>query len=185
MLAYSGPFNPATDPFSWLGASETQDGNDNRDAMAVFAVTMVISALIFVYMATLFVKDKGIPFRGVRIAISILAAFGACIATFPNNYFLTQHQLGSGFLVGSIWLHSILFIVDASRDLSRRYSLFLHLLLQSTVLTYAFTFVVDAPNRDVFQKFAIAGLALTIELSLASLCRVSSAVKEYKETEAH
>jgi hypothetical protein len=190
ILVYNGPFNILTDPFSWLGASETEDGYDNRASMVVFAVDMVISAIIFGALAVVFVRDKNVPLRGIRVLFSILAAFGACIATFPNNYFLVQHQVGAGFLVGSIWLHAIFFIVDASRVSSKGYSAFLHVLLQSTVLTYAFTFFVDAPNRDVFQKFAIAGLALSIELSLGVLCKDSTpvteanGVEELEETEA-
>ena len=171
IIVYNGRFNPFSDPFSWLGASETKDGADNRASMAVFVIDMVICAVILGYMAFLFAKDRNIRFHGFRTLISIIGALGACIATFPNNYYLVQHQVGAGFLVGSLWLHANLLIADASRVTSKGYAAFLQIVLQSTVLTYAFTFFVDAPNRDVVQKFGIAGLAIAIELSLAALCR--------------
>ncbi len=174
-FAYNGRFNLLTDPFSRLGASETPEGNANRSSMAVFVIDMVITAMLFICITIAFAGDRKIPFRSARVLFSALAALGASIATFPNNYFLTQHQLGAGLLVGSFWIHSILFIVDASKVSSRGYTLFLHLLLQSTVLTYAYTFFVHAPARDVVQKFAVAGLALSIELSLAALCREPAA----------
>ena len=177
-LVYNGSFNLWTDPFSRLGASETPEGLENRASMVVFIIVMVLSAIVFGCLTVTFIKDKSVPFRGYRALISIVAAFGACIATFPNNYFLVQHQLGSGFLVGSLWLHAIFFIVDASKVTSKVFTLFLHLLLQSTVLTYAFTFFVGASNRDVVQKFAVIGLALTIELSLAALCKEPEAADD-------
>ena len=172
-LAYNGQFNLYRDPFSDLGASETPEGKDNHASMAIFVVNMAITAIIFSRIAVMFARDATVPFRGFRVLFSITAAMGACIATFPNNIFLAQHQLGAGFLVGSLWMHANFFIADASRATSKMHGFFLQLLLQSTVLTYAVAFVVQAPNRDTIQKFAITGLALAIELSLASLCKVS------------
>jgi len=175
-LAYNGRFNLLTDPFSRLGASETPEGLANRSSMAIFIIDMVITAILFGCVAAVFARDKKIPYRGVRVLFSIIAGLGACIATFPNNYFLVQHQVGAGFLVGSFWLLAILFIVDASKVLQKRASILLHLLLQSTVLTYAYTFLVHAPSRDIVQKFAVIGLALSIELSLSALSRESVTV---------
>lgn len=177
-LVYNGRFNLIKDPFSRLGASKTPEGADNRASMAVFVVDMAITAVIFGRLAVAFARDSNLSFRGLRVLISITAALGACIATFPNNYFLTQHQLGAGFLVGSIWLHAILFIADASKVTSRGYGLFLHLLLQSTILYYAFTFFVEAPERDIVQKIAIIGLALAIELALGACCKEPSTADE-------
>jgi hypothetical protein len=178
-LAYNGRFNLLTDPFSRLGASETPDGDPNRASMAIFIIDMVITAILFSCLAVVFFKDKEVPFRGVRVLFSIVAALGACITTFPNNYFLAQHQLGAGFLVGSFWLHGILFILDAGRVIQKTHALLLHLLLQSTVLTYAYTFLVNAPIRDIVQKFAILGLALSIELSLSALCKEPLEIRNY------
>jgi len=144
----------------------------------VFIITMVLTAILFVCIAIAFARDRAVSFRGYRIIISILAVFGSCIATFPHNYFLVQHQVGAGFLVGSIWLHTVFFIVDASKVSSKGFALFLQIMVQSTVLTYAFTFFVQATNRDIVQKFAIVGLALAIELSLGALCREPTVATE-------
>ncbi len=181
-LAYNGRFNLLTDPFSRLGASITPEGDANRASMAIFIIDMVITAILFSCLAVIFFKDKDVPFRGVRVLFSIVAALGACIATFPNNYFLVQHQLGAGFLVGSFWLHGILFIVDAGRVIQKAHALLLHLLLQTTILTYAYTFLVNAPVRDIVQKFAIVGLALSIELSLLALCKEPEVIQSFSKS---
>ena len=116
VLVYAEPFDLLRDPFSALGASETPEGYGNRTSMAVFIITMVLTAILFVCITVAFARDRAVSFRGYRITISILAAFGACIATFPHNYFLVQHQVGAGFLVGSIWLHTVFFIRALSAD---------------------------------------------------------------------
>lgn len=171
MLTYGDPFRFWLDPFSGLGATETPTGNDNHVSMVIFVGDMIITGILFVRITVLFARDRDVPFRGARIIFSICAAFGAFIATFPHNIFDIQHKLGSGFLVGGVWFLSIFFIIDAGAVASRKFQFALHALLHSTVLAYAISFFLNSDTKHTFQKFAIAGMAIAIEVSLNRLCR--------------
>ena len=172
MALYGEPFDLWEDPFSELGATLTPNGYENNAAMIVFVGDMIICGILLIIIAAAFGKDSRVPNRGVRVIFASAAAFGAFVATFPHNLFDLQHKLGSGFLVGSVWVLAIAFLVDASKRGSHKYVVFLHCILHGTVLAYAFAFFVDADSKQLFQKLAIAGLSLVIELGLAVLCRV-------------
>ena len=170
MWLYGEPFVFFEYPFSGLGATKTVNGFENHASMVVFVGTMIATGIIFIAVSIVLVRDRAIPFRGLRIVISLTAAFGAFISTFPHDLFDLQHKLGAGFFVGSVWLTAVFFLVDAVNVISRRLIVALHLVLHVTVLAYAIAFMVDSPTKQFFQKFAVMGLGLAIEMSIGALC---------------
>ena len=171
ILAYAEPFLFWQYPFSGLGASETPGGFRNNLSMVIFVTDMTVCGIILLCIMTAFIKDREMPFRSNRIAFAAIGALGAFIATFPHNLFDVQHKVGSGFFVGSLWVLAVLFITDVRILVFRAYSNVLHVILHTTVVAYAITFVIDANSKQVFQKFATVGLAAGILMSLGALSR--------------
>ena len=171
ILTYGEPFLLWQHPFSGLGASETPGGFLNYTSMVVFVTDMTLCGIILLNIMAVYIRDREITYRSFRIVFSAIGALGAFIATFPHNIFDVQHMVGSGFFVGSLWVIAVLFITDVRARVSINYSNMLHVILHTTVLSYAITYVFGADSKQVFQKFATVGLALGIMLSLGALCR--------------
>ena len=71
MGLYGEPFVFFEYPFSGLGATKTVNGFDNHAAMVVFVGTMIVTGILFVAISIVYIRDRRIPFRGLRIVISI------------------------------------------------------------------------------------------------------------------
>ncbi|MBT3272177.1 MAG: hypothetical protein HN368_03405 [Spirochaetales bacterium] len=171
MAAYGEPFFFWQYPYSGLGATETINGYSNRISMTVFIADMISVGIIYFCIGIIFIRDRQIPFRVYRILFSFTASFGAIVAALPHNLFDIQHKFGSGFLAGSVWILSILFITDAAAVSTRRRTVMLHAILHIPIFGYALGFAFGSDLAHLFQKFTVTGIAIVLLLSLARLCR--------------
>lgn len=173
MLVFGEAFLFWEYPFSDLGATVTENGFPNRPSMIIFITTMIMGSIIFFVLAFFFAFDKSIVGRGIRAVFCITGAVGMLIATFPHDLYNLQHSLGSGFFVGSLWALCLIFLIDLARYRSKIDAARLHLVLHTTVVSYAFLFLIDSPSKQVFQKFALVGLCVVPFITLNKLAKLN------------
>ena len=137
----------------------------------MFDTVLVGVACNLVAISVACMRDKALPIRGVRSVFASIGAVGALIAIYPHNIYEVQHSVGSGFFVGSLWFLSVFLIHDVAKRISQTASRWLHVLLHTTVISYAIAWVLDLESRQVFQKFAVIGLCVTLLLATRILAR--------------
>lgn len=155
MLTYAEPFRFWEYPLSDLGATVTATGIRNGISILFFICAMLTSCLVMVLLSR--------RFRGFRRALCLSCAAGFLISTFPHNICNPVHSLGAALMVGSLWGLSVSFLGTLRIRNSVSPFLLGHALLQGTILTYAVTFILDSPVKQVTQKLAVLGL-LTVLL---------------------
>ena len=172
-LVFGEPFLFWVFPLSDLGATVTENGFENGRSVVIFASDMIACAVVMSVIGVFFLRDRGVRHRSLRVTFSFTCALGFLIAAFPHDIFSAQHTFGSAFMVGSLWFHSVLFLEDIRFYRGRAASLRHHFVLQSTVLSYAVAYVLDAPIKQVLQKFAVLGLSVVLLSSTNALSKLS------------
>lgn len=159
MLTYGQDFSFLEHAFSHFGRLRTQNGNPNTLAMFIFGIGMILSSLICIKLSKLTEDSTS------RLLFSISAA-GYLLLIVPCDLLNTIHAFGGALVIGSLWLLAVIKLHELIQQANRlRYYLY-HLLLQGTVLPYAFLYAFDSPLCPLAQKFTLAGLIITLKLTL-------------------
>ena len=169
--------------FSDLGSTITPCGNSNLLSLSIFVMGMLISAVLMILIACHFSRDESLNHRQLKYYLSLLAALGFIVITYPHNLNNQIHSYGAATMVGSLWAFGVLLLVELKPLIfGPRYNLY-QALLQGTVLTYAFTYFINAPIKQVTQKFAVVGLVATLKLATSQsvLRYIKKAIPRYRE----
>ena len=156
-------FNFWMDPISFLGATETANGHKNTASLIVFVLGMVISGLLMLRIASLFRRHEEIQHHRLKSYLSIGAALGFFIITYPCNINNNIHSVGGALLFGDLWGITLLFLLEVPSIEGAPHAVLYHFILHSTVLTYAFNFVIKSNIQQITQKFAILSLIIVLK----------------------
>ena len=149
---------------SHLGGHKTMLGNPNFLSFSIFVLGMVISGIIMLRIGFYLRKERLIQFKSPIRILSFSSGIGFFIMTFPHDVLLSLHMTGASLMVGSLWALSILLLLESLPYILLRHFILYQIILQGTVLPYAFTFFINIPQKEIAQKFAI--VVLTIKLFL-------------------
>ncbi|NOY36535.1 MAG: hypothetical protein GXO83_03075 [Chlorobi bacterium] len=165
IFTYRGSFHFWEDALSYLGATVNTQGEKNEISPFFFDTGLLICSMLSFKMARLWAqKHDWYSFR-IKTFLMRLGGVGYLLMITPCNLFNPTHMLGSSFVFGSYWFFSVLLIQESKSKLGIWKVLLFHLLLQGTMLPYAYTYVIlRTPIKQFYQKFAIAGLILTLDL---------------------
>lgn len=183
MLLFAERFRFWTYPFSDLGGIKTPGGLPNEKAMIAFSADMISCGVILASVAVATARRPALPHASVRVVFSVVASLGAFVAAFPDDVFSTQHMLGSGLLIGSLWVQALLLCEDVHARAGAPPAIRLHLILHTTILSYAFTYVIGVDIKHLFQKVALAGVFFVLLRTLERLSRQKDARRDYVPTE--
>ncbi len=172
MRLYGEDFILLQHAISDLGATVTRGGLPNRRSPYVFLVQMVVSGVMCLRYARVIARRDGEP-RGNRVRLLRLCAAGFFLMPAPHNLPVAHqvHMIGSGFIFFSLWVLTMNYLTDARRrGLGGTFWIGM-VVLQSTVLTYAFFFAIDSEFKQVAQGFGLLGLVGTLIWSTQAVAR--------------
>lgn len=166
-LVYPERFRFWEYPLSELGAYRTMNGTQNGPSQFFFIVDMVLSGLVMALIAHRFRHRRGCPNRLLRTVLASVGAFGFWIAVLPYDLYLVNHSLGSAFVFFSLWALSVSYLAEVRTRGETGVFLLGHGVLQTTVISYAVTFLVNVPAKQAAQKLAVFGLMLIVRVLCA------------------
>ncbi len=155
MLTFGSSFSLIEDPYSDLGRIWTYDGELNMLSGLIFAGGLLFSAI------TCFRIEKNLRGR-YSSGIFAVCGFGFLLMIAPADLFNIIHVLGVILVFGSLYIFSISRLRELRPVISTQRFLIYQLLLNGTVLPYAFLYFTGNSARHLFQKLAMAGIIVTI-----------------------
>lgn len=165
MLLYKGTFLVFQYPLSDLGAFMTETGGFNVLPRIVFDLTMTVAGLLMLGIFSAFSAEKHLRHGLAKRAMAIVCALGFFIVLMPYDINLGVHEVGASLVFGILWGLTVLFSVELKQIGKWKLSLASEVVLQATVLPYAFMFVAGIPAEVAAQKIAVVGLMTAIWLA--------------------
>ena len=157
MLTYGQSFSFREHAISHFGRIKTQDGSSNTLSMFIFGTGMLMSSLVCFRLSRL-VEDN------TSNILFMIAATGYIILIAPCDKLNTVHAIGGAMVIGSLWLLTVILIHELLKYSKKKRIYFFHLVLQGTILPYAFLYATGSDLCPLVQKFAIAGLIVSLKL---------------------
>ncbi len=164
VATYHGPFLMWQYPLSDLGDMLTESGIPNVLTRRIFDLTMLTSGSLMVTIHSLFSADIPIMHIKAKRVMTFVCSIGFFMLLMPYDLDPTFHEIGGTLLFSMLWGMSVLFSVELNRAFKVR-SVVSQVILQATVLPYAFLFVMQIPSEVVAQKFAVVGLVFAVWLT--------------------
>lgn len=164
LITYSEKFDFRADPLSVLGEIYPQKTNSNMLAFGIFLAGMLLCSLLS-FSISQELKD----FYGHNLFK--IAGTGFFLLAFPSNHFNLLHSLGGALTVGSLWWFCVTILNDLFKRSGKIKIIIYHILLQGTVLPYAFLYFAGVSGRQAAQKFAVLGLILVLKFTTSELLR--------------
>jgi hypothetical protein len=157
MLTYGQPFSFKEHAISHFGRIRTQDGSPNILSLLIYGTGMMLSALVCLKLSNL--TEHNTSHLLLRIA-----AAGYILLILPCDALNTMHSIGGALVIGSLWFLTVIQIHELIKHTSKIRAYLYHLLLQGTVLPYAYLYATGSSLRHMVQKFAILGLMISLKL---------------------
>ena len=155
MLTFDGSFSLVDDPYSDLGRIWTYEGDLNMLSGIIFAGGLFFSAL------TCFRIEKNLSGR-YNNRIFMVCGIGFLLMIAPADLFNIIHVLGVILVFGSLWIFSISRLRELRPFIGMQRFLTYQLLLNGTVLPYAYLYLTGNSARHFVQKLALAGIIATL-----------------------
>lgn len=159
ILTYGQDFSFREHAMSHLGRIRTQDGNPNTLSLFIYGTCMLLCALISFRLSNL--AEDNISHYLFRVT-----AAGYILLIAPCDILNIIHSIGGAMVIGSLWLVAVIQLHYLMRYTNKARIYFYHLILQGTILPYAFLYAFGSPLCPLVQKFALAGLIISLKLVL-------------------
>ena len=167
MLTYGERFPFWEKAYSHIGTMRTVSGYPNTLALLVFGLGMLLSSWIC-YRSS---KMRTSQFDNLCF---IVCSAGYLLLMVPCDLFNAVHSIGGALVFGSLWLFSVIHLNEIHNEKPGYKFWLYHLILQGTVLPYAFLYAVKSPADQQVQKLAFIGLFLTLKLVMNERVRISN-----------
>ncbi len=164
VFAYGDRFTFWEHAFSHLGGIHTISGNPNLLSCLLFSTGMISCGILCLYMGS--VQDRLFKY------LFRICGVGYFVMLTPWDINNTVHAAGAAVVFGTLWFFTVVVLRDLYKRIKKARWRLYQLLLQGTVLPYAFLYAIDSPLKQGFQKFAVLGLILALKLSAAEYAGV-------------
>ncbi len=171
VLTYGQPFSFKEHAISHFGRIRTQDGSPNTLSLLIYGTGMLISTLICFKLSRLTEHNTS------NILLRI-AATGYILLIVPCDILNIIHSVGGAMVIGSLWLLIVIQIHELIKQSNKIKAYLYHLLLQGTVLPYAFLYAIGSPLCPLVQKFAILGLMISLKLVIIEHAKECERLRE-------
>ena len=158
-LTYGEKFRFWDFAYSYLGMTKTPGGYGNTLSLLIYVAGCLFNSVIC------FKISNNVPGRLYNIFFKICGA-GYLLLMLPCDVIDSLHSVGGGLVFGSLWLFSVISINDIYHSGRKYRAILYNLLLNGTVLPYAFMHFVQSPYEQIAQKPALLGLILVLKLVL-------------------
>lgn len=164
ILFYPEQFSLVTDPFSDLGRATTPNGSPNSVAMVLFDMNLVLTSFLLLRYGCRHRSPSSSVRERAEAVLATTGGLGAFLAIAPHDRFTGIHALGTGLMIGSLWMITNLITIHISQR-HRVTPFAVQTLLQTTMLPYALAYARDGAAKQLLQKCAVLGLILAIYLA--------------------
>lgn len=156
-LTYGEKFHFWDFAYSYLGMTRTPGGYGNTLSFLVYVTGCLFNSFICIKISnTLDVQLFRILFK--------MCGVGYLLLMLPCDLINSFHSIGGALVFGSLWFFSVVSINDIYRSGKKHRALLYSLLLNGTILPYAFMYFVKSPYMQIAQKIALLGLILALKL---------------------
>ena len=156
-LTYGEKFHFWDFAYSYLGMTRTPDGYRNTLSFLVFVAGCLFSSFICFKISNIFTVQL------FRILFKICGA-GYLLLMLPCNLINSLHSIGGAMVFGTSWVFSIISINYMYHSAKKYRAILYFLLLNGTVLPYAFMYSVHSTYMQTAQKIALVGLIVVLKL---------------------
>jgi len=163
-LTYGEKFRFWDYAYSYLGMIKTPNGNGNTISFFIYAAGCIMNSVIC------FKVSNSLTGQLNKIFFKACGA-GYILLVLPCDVINSIHCLGGALVVGSLWFFSIIGINGIYRSGHKLRALLYFLVLNGTVLPYAFMHFVRSPYEQIAQKPALLGLILVMKLIISEMTR--------------
>lgn len=151
--------------FSYLGGINTVNGKPNYLSAVIFVASMIASGILCLQILSATGRKRNPGHKAGRFFLKTCTA-GYFTIIVPYDVLDIVHVAGSAAVFGGLWFFINILLWEIRKNGEKGKFLLFQLLLQGTILPYAFLYVINSPLRETAQKFAIAGLMLALKLAV-------------------
>ena len=180
MITYGERYQFWEDALSYLGGTKTLAGNPNILSWLIFSFGMILSGILCLYIWFLLNGVDEMEHSKFKRYLFLVCGIGYFIMIMPHDINNSIHVIGAAIVFGMLWLYTVILLRELNHRIEHYKILIFHLILQGTVLPYAFLYFIDSPVQVQCQKFAVAGLMLALKMSSSQSVSVCQ-----KNTEEH
>ncbi|MGB4293332.1 MAG: hypothetical protein WBJ37_10695 [Bacteroidales bacterium] len=146
--------------YSYIGMYRTPGGNPNTTSFLIFIAGSLFNSFICFKIKSLFEKK-------LYQFLFAICGTGFILLTLPCDILNPIHSTGGAMVFGSLWIFSHLGIYDIYHSGKSQKALVYFVLLNITVLPYAYLYFFNSPHQLIAQKPAIIGLVFTVKMVIS------------------
>ncbi len=161
-IFYADPFHFWEHALSELGTTITLLGTPNLTSSVIITQGMFINGRLMLEIARIYRQDPSRPYSKLKSGLIYLASLGSFISIFPNNLYHTIHSIGSAFHIGGIFLFDLVLLKEGLPSHKPILNTFMIGTLSLSVFSYAITFFMGLPIKQVTQKICVINLLLIL-----------------------
>lgn len=161
ILLFAEDFSFWKHAVSDLGTTVLEDGKTNYKSAFIFSVGMILCGIVCVQIYKALYAFS-IRQKKLKIVLLKFTSLGYFVIVTPYNISNIIHSLGASLVFGSLYLLAVVLLLEVKDQGKKAKFVFYQVLLQATVIPYAVLFFLYLPARQSAQKFAVAGLILSL-----------------------
>ncbi len=161
-LFYADKFHFWQHALSELGTTRTLTGTPNTISAFQVALGMFTTGWLLLAIAGMHQTQTKVLNHRLKCVLLSIAGIGSFISIFLNDLFHVLHSIGSGMMIGPIFIIELLMLWERKlvSGITKAYSL--SILLSVSVLTYAAAFFRYHDIQQIAQKFCIFNLLVIL-----------------------
>ncbi len=180
MITYGEKFLFWEYALSFIGGTITVTGIPNTASWLIFSCGMILCSILCFYISFLLRGENEMKHQKFKQYLFLICGIGYLIILMPYNINNNIHAIGAGLIFGMLWLITVVLITELNQYIKNYKILLYHLLLQGTVLPYAFLYFIHSPLQKQVQKIAVVGLMSILKLVSTQYAKVfQRRMKEY------
>lgn len=159
MITFGEPYSFYKHAYSYFGRIRTPNGNSNILSFLIFSCSSILSAYICLHI------DR-ILHGGYNHNLFKICAVGYLLMLTPCDIYNPLHMVGAAIVFASLWLFAVIRLVQLIPSTGIIKFIVYQLVLQGTVLPYAFFYAIDSPAKQMVQKIALFGLIAALKFTV-------------------
>lgn len=146
--------------YSYIGMLRTPGGNPNTVSFLIFLAGSLFNSYVCFKISSFYIlKFYRLLFR--------ICSVGFILLVLPCDVINNVHSFGGAMVFGTLWLFSLARINEIYHSGRKNIALIYFLILNSTILPYAYLYFINSPYQQIAQKPAIIGLILTVKFVIS------------------
>ncbi len=146
--------------YSYIGMLRTPGGNPNIVSFLIFLAGSLFNSFICFRISSFYIN------KFFRLLFRICGV-GFILLMLPCDIINSIHSLGGAMIFGSLWIFSLARINEIYHSGIKNFALIYFLILNLTILPYAYLYFINSAYQQIAQKPAIIGLILTVKFVIS------------------